>query len=73
MEIASYFESLAEFESEGTSLSSQIIMYSDSLEVKDFDLAIIYVPENRWVDHGTSDVNEIFNLVNLVIPLCLGP
>ena len=65
MEIASYFESLAEFESEGTSLSSQIIMYSDSVEVKDFDLAIIYVPENRWVDHGTSDVNEIFNQINI--------
>ncbi len=65
MEIASYFESLAEFESEGTSLSSQIIMYSDSVEVKDFDLAIIYVPENRWVDQSVSDVNEIFNQINI--------
>jgi len=67
MEIASYFDALTEFSSEKTSLSSDIIQYSDSIDLKEFDLAIMYVPENRWELQGISNVSEIFNQINLSI------
>ncbi len=65
MEIASYFDPLGNMQSEKTSLVSEMVAYSDSLDVKEFDLAIMYVPENRWNGQGASNVSEIFNQINL--------
>ncbi len=64
MEIASYFDRLADFESEKATLSSQIVAYSDSLDVKEYDLAIMYVPENRWEATEQNDASQIFNQIN---------
>lgn len=64
MEIASYFDRLADFESEKATLSSQIVAYSDSLDVKEYDLAILYVPENRWEVTEQNDASQIFNQIN---------
>ena len=73
MEIASYFDSLVEFEKEGSSLSSQIVNYHDGLDFKDFDLALLYVPENRWLLESMSSPVEIFTEINnpWVIYMCM--
>ncbi len=51
MELSHYFQPIELPESNSGRLSSFITPYTDSVDVRDFDLAILCVPENRWIEN----------------------
>ncbi|NQV54052.1 MAG: arginase family protein [Flavobacteriales bacterium] len=55
MELSHYFKGIEIESDRKATLIDSITAYSDGLDCRDFDLAILYVPENRWMSNERAD------------------